>query len=80
MFAANDALTIGIIIGALAGLMGAGAVVILAFLQPAKQCAGCGEPMPKVRKPANKRQMLWGGWTCPKCGGEMDRKGRRIEN
>lgn len=43
------------------------------------QCEECGTPMPLVRRPANRRQMLWGGWTCKKCGTELDRKGRKVE-
>jgi len=38
-------------------------------------CPNCAEEMPKVRKPANLRQTLWGGWTCNKCGTEMDKYG-----
>jgi hypothetical protein len=41
-------------------------------------CPGCGTPLPSYRIPANKRQALWGGWTCAKCGTEMDRHGRVI--
>ena len=38
-------------------------------------CPKCGEPMPKMRKPTSLRQALLGGWTCAKCGTEMDRWG-----
>lgn len=34
--------------------------------------------MPVVRKPANWKQALWGGWTCPRCGSEYDRWGRKV--
>jgi transposase len=25
------------------------------------------------------KQALWGGWTCPNCGCEVDRQGNAIE-
>ena len=41
-------------------------------------CAVCGAELPQIRKPANSRQAMWGGWTCPKCGSELDRNGNLI--
>ena len=41
-------------------------------------CAACGSPMPKVRRPQSLKQALWGGGTCGKCGCEMDKWGRLI--
>jgi predicted RNA-binding Zn-ribbon protein involved in translation (DUF1610 family) len=43
-------------------------------------CPQCGEPAPKIRKPKKSRQLLWGGWTCSKCGIEMDKYGDRINS
>ena len=43
-------------------------------LRPA-ECAKCGEPRPLVRKPANFRQAMWGGWSCRYCGYEVDKWG-----
>lgn len=83
MFAALlavDAVGVGFIFGALSGVAAGIAVVAYAVMQPQRECAGCGELMPKLRKPANTRQMLWGGWTCQKCGCELDRKGQRVES
>lgn len=34
--------------------------------------------IPAVRRATNWRQALWGGWTCTRCGAELDRFGRRI--
>jgi hypothetical protein len=48
-------------------------------LKPAV-CTQCGTPMPTVRKPANWRQALWGGGTCPECGFELDKWGRPVED
>jgi len=41
-------------------------------------CPNCGAPAPRVRTPASTQQTLWGGTTCPKCGCEMDKWGRRL--
>jgi hypothetical protein len=48
------------------------------FKSPA--CTECGTPVPPVRKPANWRQALWGGWTCSQCGFELDKWGKPVEN
>lgn len=45
---------------------------------PAK-CPKCNTPFPKfpgVLLPTNLDQAIWGGWTCPKCGAEIDNKGK----
>ncbi len=42
-------------------------------------CPSCSETMPRVRKPANLQQALWGGWTCPNCGAELDKYGKVRE-
>ena len=42
-------------------------------------CSQCGTPMPMIRKPANWRQAMWGGWTCAECGLELDKWGRPVE-
>lgn len=41
-------------------------------------CPECGEVQPKVRKPKNFREALWGGNTCNNCGCEMDRFGKKL--
>jgi hypothetical protein len=41
-------------------------------------CAACGSPVPQVRRPKSLSQARWGGWTCEKCGCEMDKWGRLI--
>jgi len=40
-------------------------------------CPVCNSLQPKIRKPANLRQALWGGYTCH-CGCEMDKYGFKI--
>jgi len=65
---------IGAVVGGIVGLV----LLVVALLQKPRPCAECGAPAPKIRKPANRRQTLWGGWTCPECGYEMDRRGRTV--
>ena len=67
---------IGAVVGALVGVV----MLVIALLQKPKRCAECGAPLPTLRQPANRRQMLWGGWTCPECGCEMDRRGRKVRD
>jgi hypothetical protein len=74
----NDVIGGAIAGGVVGGLVGV-VILVWALLQKRKACPECGTPMPKVRRPANRRQMLWGGWTCPECGCEIDRRGRRVE-
>lgn len=44
----------------------------------AVSCPRCHSPLPKQRQPTSRRQRLWGGWTCPACGVEVDKWGREI--
>ena len=41
-------------------------------------CPFCQTPAPGIRKPANRRQFLWGGWTCAHCGHELDKYDQPI--
>jgi transposase-like protein len=41
-------------------------------------CPKCGAKQPLLRIPKNRREFFKGGWTCKKCGCEMDRFGREI--
>ena len=45
----------------------------------ALRCPDCREALPPLREPHGIQQMLWGGWTCGKCGAELDRMARKIE-
>jgi hypothetical protein len=42
------------------------------------RCKKCAEPAPGFRRPANRRQAMWGGWTCSQCGYELDKWGRPV--
>lgn len=55
------------------------AMILLSGFATARTCPKCNEPLPQRRKPASRRQMLWGGWTCRRCGCELDRKGREMQ-
>ncbi len=43
-----------------------------------RSCPRCHTPLPAVRVPRNLRQVLWGGWTCRKCGLETDKQGKVV--
>ncbi len=44
----------------------------------APKCPTCETQQPAIRKPTSFRQLIWGGWTCAKCGTEIDRHGHSI--
>ena len=84
LFGANNVLDgaiNGAIVGGVAG--GAGALVFVvgkALFQKPVKCPNCGTIQPKARKPKNRKQTLWGGWTCNKCGCEIDAKGKMVDD
>jgi DNA-directed RNA polymerase subunit RPC12/RpoP len=41
-------------------------------------CPACGSRQPAQRKPTSLRQAIFGGWTCARCGTELDRRGAPI--
>lgn len=41
-------------------------------------CPKCETELPTIRKPANLRQTIWGGWTCQNCGTEVSKTGRKL--
>jgi hypothetical protein len=41
-------------------------------------CPHCNTPVPKARKPKSRREMLWGGSSCDKCGCQMDKWGNQL--
>ena len=54
-------------------------LLCLILLQPQRVCPDCGKLLPKFRRPKSAREMWKGGWTCPNCGCEVDRKGRKVK-
>jgi hypothetical protein len=65
-------------LGIIAGLIGGFSVLIIGLLIPAKTCPDCKKKLPKFRKPSSLKQAAYGGWVCPHCGCEIDRKGNKI--
>jgi hypothetical protein len=68
----------GAIIGAVAGAVAGLAVGVVKLLNPRRQCPDCGAGLPAMRRPADTRQALSGGCTCPACGCEVDARGRKV--
>lgn len=42
-------------------------------------CPNCGAAQPFIRTAASFRQMMFGGYTCSRCGTEIDKFGRVQE-
>ena len=40
-------------------------------------CPKCGTEASRLRVPASGSEVLWGGYTCPNCGCQMDKWGRQ---
>ena len=40
------------------------------------KCSECDTKLPNARLPTSFQQLLWGGWTCPECSAELNRKGQ----
>jgi hypothetical protein len=38
-------------------------------------CPRCAERLPMIRRISSANKAMWGGWTCPKCGCEIDKNG-----
>jgi hypothetical protein len=37
------------------------------------RCPRCDTKPSGIRMPRSLREVLWGGWTCPKCGARIDK-------
>ena len=84
----NDTIA-GILLGSLCGLalLGGLAALVVGTIFKTRfgmnvtaifggaKCAHCGAPVPAVRTPKTPYQVNWGGWTCEKCGLELDKWG-----
>ena len=45
---------------------------------PTPSCPECGWELRVIRKPTTIKQVIWGGWTCPVCGCQIDKWGMQI--
>ena len=54
------------------------AVALVARARGGGACPRCATVLPLIRKPASLREALLGGWTCPSCGCQGDRKGHQL--
>ncbi len=68
-----DAAITGAILGGVLTLVVLGWIILS---QKPVKCAACGREQPKMRKPANMEQAMWGGYTCAGCGANLDAKGK----
>ena len=71
----SDQLLNGLIAGGVAAVV----IVLIAFLMPRKHCPNCQYQLPRFRSPQSGKQAMQGGFTCPNCGTEVDRKGNIIK-
>lgn len=67
-----DTFLTSVVIG---GVVGAIAVISVAFLIPRKRCPNCNMSLPRFRKPVSAREAMLGGWTCQSCGTKIARDG-----
>ena len=51
------------------------AALTLVLVSRERSCASCGQPLGRLRSPRSVHEALWGGWTCPDCGAQLNRKG-----
>lgn len=70
-----EIITNPLVIGGLAGGLG---VIVYALLQPRRNCPKCDQLLPRTRIPKTAREALLGGWHCPKCNVQVDRKGALL--
>jgi len=61
------------------GLAGGAAVLAWVLLGAPRTCPDCGTHLPKFRKPETAEQRLRGGWTCPNCKCDIDRRGNKRQ-
>jgi hypothetical protein len=70
----------GAVLGGVFGAVAGALVFVFGLLfRKSPVCPDCQTVIPRVRMPRNVRQAMWGGATCPKCGCEVDAKGRKVK-
>ena len=73
-----DQIGSGLISGIIGGAIAAILVLLWVIIRPAKKCPDCGQTLPKFGTPKNLKRAINGGWFCPNCGIEIDRKGNKV--
>jgi hypothetical protein len=73
------AIIYGAIFGAISYAVALAAIVRFTTLGGNKLCPSCGEKLPPLRLPRNRRQFMVGGWTCAGCHQAIDRFGDLVE-
>ncbi len=55
-------------------------ILLSCAMRRQKTCPDCGEPLPRIQSPLKmtKRQWMEGGYTCLKCGCDVDTAGRKV--
>jgi hypothetical protein len=76
-------------LAAVFGLLALGLVLVIygtivknkwGFNLEALSCPRCNAPAPRTRRARTRPRALWGGWTCPGCGAEVDKWGREVSS
>ena len=57
-------------------ILGLAVVIFFSLLIKPHFCGNCGTKLPRLRKPQNRDQAMFGGWTCPNCGASLDSSGK----
>jgi predicted amidophosphoribosyltransferase len=58
------------------GVLAGAVLLFFAMSRKPMNCPSCGRELPKIRKPANMEQAMWGGYICEGCGAELDARGK----
>ncbi len=66
------------VIGFVIGLLTVALFLVVSLLLPAKQCEGCGQDLPKIRRNPNRLEALRGIARCLHCGCAVDWRGRKT--
>ena len=53
-------------------------VVVMFFTKSMTCCPDCSERLPHLQFRKSRRARLWGGWTCSRCGCEIDKSGKKV--
>jgi hypothetical protein len=60
------------------GIAGVAIIIVLVIVIPTRYCPNCGAKLPRIRRPENANEALFGWTTCPSCKSEIDTSGRIV--